>query len=123
MKVRSSLKTLKTRHRDCKLVRRKGRVYVINKTNPRFTGAPGALSLFRAARPRGNLQSSFAGRRWLGGKPKRLACDHALPGRRCRHRTHRAPAPWIAFSPGPDARSFCAWSQRVRAHGVDHFGY
>jgi len=32
MKVRSSLKTLKTRHRDCKLVRRKGRLYVINKT-------------------------------------------------------------------------------------------
>jgi large subunit ribosomal protein L36 len=36
MKVRSSLKSLKSRHRDCKLVRRKGRVYVINKTNPRF---------------------------------------------------------------------------------------
>jgi large subunit ribosomal protein L36 len=36
MKVRSSLKALKTRHRDCKIVRRKGRVYIINKTNPRF---------------------------------------------------------------------------------------
>ena len=36
MKVRSSLKTLKTRHRDCKLVRRKGRVYVINKTQKRY---------------------------------------------------------------------------------------
>ncbi|MEO9971872.1 MAG: type B 50S ribosomal protein L36 [Hyphomonadaceae bacterium] len=36
MKVRSSLKALKGRHRDCKIVRRKGRVYVINKTNPRF---------------------------------------------------------------------------------------
>jgi large subunit ribosomal protein L36 len=36
MKVRSSLKSLKARHRDCKIVRRKGRVYVINKTNPRF---------------------------------------------------------------------------------------
>ena len=41
MKVRSSLKTLKTRHRDCKLVRRKGRVYVINKTNPRFKARQG----------------------------------------------------------------------------------
>ena len=29
MKVRSSLKSLKSRHRDCKIVRRKGRVYVI----------------------------------------------------------------------------------------------
>jgi large subunit ribosomal protein L36 len=36
MKVRCSLKSLKARHRDCKLVRRKGRLYVINKTNPRF---------------------------------------------------------------------------------------
>ena len=36
MKVRSSLKSLKGRHRDCKLVRRKGRIYVINKTDPRF---------------------------------------------------------------------------------------
>lgn len=34
MKVRSSLKSLKSRHRDCKIVRRKGRVYVINKTDP-----------------------------------------------------------------------------------------
>jgi large subunit ribosomal protein L36 len=41
MKVRSSLKSLKTRHRDCKLVRRKGRVYVINKTNPRFKARQG----------------------------------------------------------------------------------
>ncbi|MEO0982726.1 MAG: type B 50S ribosomal protein L36 [Pseudomonadota bacterium] len=36
MKVKSSLKALKERHRDCKIVRRRGRVYVINKTNPRF---------------------------------------------------------------------------------------
>ena len=41
MKVRSSLKSLKTRHRDCKLVRRKGRVYIINKTNPRFKAKQG----------------------------------------------------------------------------------
>jgi large subunit ribosomal protein L36 len=31
MKVKSSLKSLKTRHRACRVVRRKGRVYVINK--------------------------------------------------------------------------------------------
>jgi large subunit ribosomal protein L36 len=36
MKVRSSLKTLKTRHRD-----RKGRLYVINKTNPRYKARQG----------------------------------------------------------------------------------
>ena len=41
MKVRSSLKSLKTRHRDCKVVRRKGRVYVINKTDPRFKARQG----------------------------------------------------------------------------------
>ncbi len=41
MKVRSSLKSLKTRHRDCKLVRRKGRVYIINKTDPRFKAKQG----------------------------------------------------------------------------------
>ena len=36
MKVRNSLKTLRSRHRDNRLVRRKGRLYVINKKNPRF---------------------------------------------------------------------------------------
>jgi large subunit ribosomal protein L36 len=36
MKVVSSLKTLKKRHKDSRVVRRRGRVYVINKTNPRF---------------------------------------------------------------------------------------
>ncbi len=41
MKVRSSLKSLKGRHRDCKVVRRKGRVYIINKTDPRFKAKQG----------------------------------------------------------------------------------
>jgi len=41
MKVRSSLKSLKSRHRDCKVVRRKGVVYVINKTDPRFKAKQG----------------------------------------------------------------------------------
>ena len=36
MKIRNSLRAAKDRHKDCRLVRRKGRVYVINKTNPRF---------------------------------------------------------------------------------------
>ena len=41
MKVRNSLRSLKERHRDCKIVRRKGRVYVINKQNPRFKARQG----------------------------------------------------------------------------------
>ena len=36
MKIRHSLKSVKQRHKNCVIVRRKGRVYVINKTNPRF---------------------------------------------------------------------------------------
>lgn len=35
MKVVNSLKSLKKRSRNCKTVRRKGRVYVIDKENPR----------------------------------------------------------------------------------------
>ena len=41
MKVRNSLKSLIKRHRDNKVVRRKGRVYIINKTNPRFKARQG----------------------------------------------------------------------------------
>ncbi|MBE24375.1 MAG: 50S ribosomal protein L36 [Rhodospirillaceae bacterium] len=41
MKVLKSLRSAKTRHRDCKIVRRKGRVYVINKTNGRFKARQG----------------------------------------------------------------------------------
>jgi large subunit ribosomal protein L36 len=41
MKVVNSLKSAKGRHRDCRVVRRKGRVYVINKTNPRFKARQG----------------------------------------------------------------------------------
>ena len=36
MKVVSSLKSLKNRDRHCQVVRRKGRVFVINKRNKRF---------------------------------------------------------------------------------------
>lgn len=41
MKIVNSLKTIKTRHRDCRVIRRKGRVYVINKTNPRYKARQG----------------------------------------------------------------------------------
>ena len=41
MKVRNSLKSLRSRHRDNRVVRRKGRVYVINKTQKRFKARQG----------------------------------------------------------------------------------
>lgn len=36
MKVKNSVKSAKARERNCRVVRRKGRVYVINKIHPRF---------------------------------------------------------------------------------------
>ena len=48
MKIRNSLKSLKSRHRDCRVIRRRGRTYVINKTNRRFK------------RGRAKLRGSFA---------------------------------------------------------------
>jgi large subunit ribosomal protein L36 len=41
MKVRNSLRSLKKRDKDCRIIRRKGRVYVINKKNPRFKARQG----------------------------------------------------------------------------------
>jgi len=41
MKVRNSLKSLRSRHRDNRVVRRKGRLYVINKTQKRFKARQG----------------------------------------------------------------------------------
>jgi ribosomal protein L36 len=41
MKIKNSLKALKARHRDNRLVRRKGRIYIINKTAPRFKARQG----------------------------------------------------------------------------------
>jgi len=41
MKVLNSLKSAKRRDRACRVVRRRGRVYVINKKNPRFKARQG----------------------------------------------------------------------------------
>ncbi|MBN9564790.1 MAG: type B 50S ribosomal protein L36 [Alphaproteobacteria bacterium] len=41
MKIVNSLKTMKLRHKACQIVRRRGRVYVINKVNPRFKARQG----------------------------------------------------------------------------------
>ena len=43
MKVVNSIKTAKKRHPDCQVVKRRGRLYVINKTNPRFKAVQGRL--------------------------------------------------------------------------------
>jgi large subunit ribosomal protein L36 len=41
MKVLSSLKSAKSRQPDCQIVKRRGRVYVICKSNPRFKAVQG----------------------------------------------------------------------------------
>ena len=41
MKVINSLKSAKRRHKDCRIVRRKGRVYIINKTQKRYKARQG----------------------------------------------------------------------------------
>lgn len=42
MKVLSSLASAKRRHADCQIVKRKGTVYVICKSNPKFKARQGA---------------------------------------------------------------------------------
>lgn len=41
MQVLSSLKSAKTRHEDCQIVRRRGRTFVICKSNPRYKAVQG----------------------------------------------------------------------------------
>ncbi|MCE0495399.1 type B 50S ribosomal protein L36 [Vibrio salinus] len=41
MQVLSSLKSAKKRHTDCQIVKRRGRIYVICKSNPRFKAVQG----------------------------------------------------------------------------------
>ncbi len=41
MQVLNSLRSAKQRHPDCQLVKRKGRLYVICKSNPRFKAVQG----------------------------------------------------------------------------------
>jgi large subunit ribosomal protein L36 len=41
MKIYNSLKSARSRDKNCKIVRRKGRLYVINKVNPRFKARQG----------------------------------------------------------------------------------
>jgi len=41
MKIRNSLKTAKVRDKNCYVVRRRGRLYVLNKKNPRMKARQG----------------------------------------------------------------------------------
>lgn len=41
MKIKNSLRSLLARDRDNRLVRRKGRLYIINKKNPRMKARQG----------------------------------------------------------------------------------
>lgn len=41
MKIRNSLKSAKTRDKNCVVVRRRGRLYVLNKKNPRLKARQG----------------------------------------------------------------------------------
>ena len=41
MKIRNSLKSAKIRDKNCRVVRRPGRVYVINNKNPRMKARQG----------------------------------------------------------------------------------
>jgi large subunit ribosomal protein L36 len=41
MRIRNSLRAAKVRDKNCRVVRRRGRVYVINKKNPRMKARQG----------------------------------------------------------------------------------
>jgi large subunit ribosomal protein L36 len=41
MKIVNSLKSLKKRDKNCRIVRRKGRAFIINKVNPRYKARQG----------------------------------------------------------------------------------
>ena len=70
MKIRNSLKSLKNRHRDCRVIRRRGRTCVITKTNRRFKARQGcanrrALGLARENGPARRLRGARAVRIWM----------------------------------------------------------
>lgn len=50
MKVVSSIGALKYRHPDCQVVKRRGRIYVICKSNPRFKVRQGGAKVKKTRR-------------------------------------------------------------------------
>ncbi len=51
MQVVNSLRRAKQRHPDCQLVKRKGRLYVICKSNPRFKAVQGVKNVVNGNSP------------------------------------------------------------------------
>ena len=58
MKVLSSLASAKRRHADCQVVKRKGTLYVICKSNPKFKARQGATKGTRLSNA-GGLRVAF----------------------------------------------------------------
>ena len=72
MQVLNSLRSAKQRHPDCQIVKRKGRLYVICKSNPRFKAVQGRKKKALDARFSPAFQGSFLfaiGSKIVGGKP------------------------------------------------------
>ena len=84
MKIRNSLKTAKTRHKDCRLVRRKGRLYIINKTNPRFKARQGDPRPAVRQRPRSRMTKGP-----LNGRANRVGTELVRYAGPCRRRRLR----------------------------------
>ena len=77
MKIANSLKSLKKRDKNCRIVRRKGRVYVINKVNPRYQGPPGLSRRRAKPRPRARFLLGSGARR----RDRPCACRRPMPPR------------------------------------------
>lgn len=72
MQVLNSLRSAKQRHPDCQIVKRKGRLYVICKSNPRFKAVQGRKKKTLNARLSPAFQGAFLfaiGGKIVGGKP------------------------------------------------------
>ena len=97
MKIRNSLKSLKSRHRDCRVIRRRGRTYVINKTNRRFkarqANSLGPRMLAASSRASVEDRCTRSARR-----PLRLAFA-------IRH-SSRAALPFVDVSPGSPVEAY-----------------
>ncbi len=50
MKVVSSIGSMKKRHKDCQVVKRRGRIYVICKSNPKFKVRQGGAKMKKRSR-------------------------------------------------------------------------
>lgn len=66
MQVLNSLRSAKQRHPDCQIVKRKGRLYVICKSNPRFKAVQGVKK--GAKRTLSASSRERPASRWQGGR-------------------------------------------------------